>query len=315
MLPGLHTRAGKIHACFVRNGVLRSCRAARGCTVAHTTAAYKVSHAVQSVVCAPLATPRLAHTSTGSRRSSLSPTSQKKPADAMAALISADHWEAGNMRLQQPCKAGSRTAGLRPYLHRQAWRVVQPQLRLHHGTALTTRHLADTSNSGAAASHTAQLLHVQRCCHKHVCMRHSCFGGPLPNCQASPHLKTPGACSGMSDCSTLATTSRCCAVLRPFIISLLTRTKSSYVASSGTCTPAAQHSHSTACRIVGCSWQPPRFSESNAAAGCEATSSAAASAERASLAFLAGGVSVAQPAAAGPVPCCAHLPAGLPSSG
>jgi hypothetical protein len=48
-------------------------------------------------------------TSTGSLRSSLSPTSQKKPADAMAALISADHWDAGNRLLQDTQTTGQHT--------------------------------------------------------------------------------------------------------------------------------------------------------------------------------------------------------------
>lgn len=46
-------------------------------------------------------------TSTGSLRTSLSPTSQKKPSDAIVALISADHCEAGNKLLH---KAGNKTA-------------------------------------------------------------------------------------------------------------------------------------------------------------------------------------------------------------
>lgn len=49
----------------------------------------------------PWLQPLCQHTSTGSTFTSLSPTSQKNPADAMAALISADHWEAGNSRLQE----------------------------------------------------------------------------------------------------------------------------------------------------------------------------------------------------------------------
>mgnify|MGYP001810947595 CR=1 FL=1 len=63
---------------------------------------------------------------------------------------------------------------------------------------------------------------------------------PVKHAQASAgaHLNAPGVSRGMSDRSTSRTTSRCCVLPRPFIISLLIRTKSSYVASAGTPTPA-----------------------------------------------------------------------------
>lgn len=47
-----------------------------------------------------------------------------------------------------------------------------------------------------------------------------------------------GASAGSSDMSTSRTTVRCSTLLRPFIISLEMRTKSSYVGFSGTMTPA-----------------------------------------------------------------------------
>lgn len=48
------------------------------------------------------------------------------------------------------------------------------------------------------------------------------------------YLKVAGTPAGSSDLRTLATVSCCCLAVRPFMISLETRTKSSYVHSSGT---------------------------------------------------------------------------------
>ena len=130
--------------------------------------------------------------------------------------------------------------------------VVLLLLLLHHGAALSCPCQLAAASCIAGGQDSTDSTVTANYQQSQTCERTwgaAAVAALSPQGRAFTHLKTPGACSGMSDCSTLATTSRCCAVLRPFMISLLTRTKSSYVASSGTCTPAAQHStaqHSTA---------------------------------------------------------------------